>query len=86
MPKIGGIGLPAAEFKTIIMEVTEEAVEARQAAYDTVMEVLSFKKTVTPEEAQRILAQLTQSGEEAELAASDPKLMRQLIETALEGI
>lgn len=85
MGKIGGIGLPAKEFKAIVEEVTEEAVLARQATYDTVLEVLSFKETVTPEEARLILARLIEAGGEAELAASDPKQMRQLLEAAMEG-
>lgn len=83
MPKIGGIGLPAKEFKAMVEEVTEEGVIARQAAYDTVMEVLAFKQTVTPEQAQRILAQLSEE-QQIEMAAFDTDNYRQLVETAFE--
>lgn len=53
MAKIGGIGLPAKEFKAIVLEVTQEGVEARQAAYETVMEVMSER--VTGDEALALL-------------------------------
>ncbi len=56
MRTIGGIGLPAREFKAIVLEVTEEGVEARQAAYETVMEVLSER--VTGDEALALLKDL----------------------------
>ena len=45
MTTVGVIGLPAKEFKAIVLEVTEEGVEARQAAYETVMEILSERVT-----------------------------------------
>ncbi len=61
MSKIGTIGLPAKEFKAVVEEVTEDGKIARQAAYDAVMEVLSFKETVTPEEARSMLRQLFQA-------------------------
>ncbi len=86
MGKLGTIGLPAKEFKAIIEEVRDEAVEARQAAYDTVMEVLAFKETITPEEARSMLRQLFEAGVADQVAAANPKDYRQLLATALEGI
>ena len=76
MPKIGGIGLPAKEFKAIVVEVTEEAIEARQAAHETVMEVMSER--VTGDEARALLAMLN-SEEWAQLMAKDPDQAREAI-------
>ena len=57
MPKVGGIGLPSKEFKEIIDEVIEDAIDARQAAYDTVMEILG--ENVTGDEALDLLAMMS---------------------------
>ena len=70
---IGNIGLPAKEFKALVEEITEEAVEARQAAYDTLMEVLS--EVVTGQEALALLAGLNME-EFAELMTRDPDSAR----------
>ena len=86
MAEIGTIGLPSKDFMEIVEEVKQDAVEARQGAYDAVMEVLSFKEVVTPEEARSILRQLFQSGVQDQVAAANPKDYRQLLATALEGI
>ncbi len=72
MPKVGGIGLPAREFKALVLEVTQEAVEARQAAYETVMEVLSER--VTGDEALAMLRDLNME-ELAMLATKDPNAL-----------
>ena len=79
------IGLPAREFKGIVLEVTEDALIARQQAYDTVMEIMSFKETLTPEEAQQILASLSRQ-QQIEQATTDPANYRKLVETAFEEV
>ncbi len=72
MTKIGSIGLPVKEFKAIVLEVTQEGVEARQAAYETVMEILSER--VTGDEALALLRNLNME-ELAQLATSDPNAL-----------
>jgi hypothetical protein len=57
MPKVGGIGLSAKEFKEIIDEIVEEAKDARQAAWDTTMEILG--EIVTGDEALDLLAMMS---------------------------
>ena len=79
------IGLPAREFKEIVLEVTEDALIARQQAYDTVMEIMSFKETLTPEQAQQILASLSRQ-QQIERATTDPANYRKLVETAFEEV
>jgi hypothetical protein len=70
---VGGISLNQREFKEIVLEVTEDAIIARQAAYETVMELFSKRKTVTsPAEAREILATLGIQGFAA-FAAQDPE-------------
>ncbi len=69
MTTVGGISLDVKEFKAIILEVTQEGVEARQAAYETVMEILSEKKT--GDEALALLRNLNME-ELAQLATNDP--------------
>ncbi len=76
MANIGSIGLPAKEFKAIVLEITEEAVDARQAAYETVMEVLSER--VTGDEALALLANLT-AEEVATMAARNPDQLREAL-------
>ena len=85
MAQIGTIDLSGAEFKQIVAEVTEEAVEARQQAYDTVMEIMSFKETLTPEQAQQILASLSRQ-QQIEQATTDTANYRKLVETAFEEV
>ena len=85
MPRVGVIGLPAREFKEIVLEVTEDAQIARQQAYDTVMEIMSFKETLTPEQAQQILASLSRQ-QQIEQATTDPANYRKLVETAFEEV
>ncbi len=80
---IGGISLKAGEFKQIVQEVAEDAVIARQASYDTTMEIMSTRKVATVREAQAILAQLGEQGF-AELAVSDPKTATELVLRANE--
>lgn len=80
---IGGISLKAKEFKEIVTEVTEDAMIARQASYDTVMEILSTRKIATIEEARIIMAQLGEQGL-AELAIRDPKTATELVKRANE--
>ncbi len=80
---IGGISLKANEFKEIILEVTEDAVIARQASYDTTMEIMSTRKVATVKEAQALLAQLGEQGL-AELAVRDPKGATELVKRANE--
>lgn len=78
---IGGIGLEAGEFKQMVLEVAEDAVLARQAAYDTVMEVLS--QTVTGEKAIQFLTRLDEQSF-AQIATRDPDQARQILETLRE--
>lgn len=78
---IGGIGLKSAEFKQIVIEVTEDAVMARQAAYDTVMEVLS--KRVTGDDALAFAATLTDQ-QFAEIAAREPGKAAELLQALRE--
>ncbi len=82
MPKVGGIGLPAREFKALVLEVTQEGVEARQAAYETVMEVLSER--VTGDEALAMLRDLNME-EFAMLMTKDPDAARQALQEIREG-
>ncbi len=72
MTTVGGISLDVKEFKAIVLEVTQEGVEARQAAYETVMEILSEKKT--GDEAMALLRNLNME-ELAQLATSDPNAL-----------
>ena len=76
MAEIGGIDLPAKEFKAIVVEVTEEGIEARQAAHEAVMEVMSER--VTGDDARALLAMLN-SEEWAQLMAKDPDQAREAI-------
>lgn len=76
-PTVGGIGLKADEFKEIVQEVTEDAVIARQASYDTVMELLS--ETISGDEALALLAGLDLE-EFAQLMARNPEQARKALE------
>ncbi len=82
MTTVGGISLDVKEFKAIILEVTQEGVEARQAAYETVMEILSEKKT--GDEALALLRNLNME-EFAMLMTKDPDAARQALQEIREG-
>lgn len=72
MAQIGSISLNVKEFKAIVLEITQEGVKARQAAYETVMEILSEK--VTGDEALALLRDLNIE-ELAALATNDPNAL-----------
>lgn len=77
---IGTIGFTAEEFRDIVMEVTDEAEEARQASYDTVMEVLG--EVVTGEDARALLGQI----DLPQLMATQPAEARKILSEVRKGL
>lgn len=79
-PSIGTIGFTAEEFQEIVMEVVDEAEEARQAAYDTVMEVLG--EVVTGKDAMALVGEI----DLPRLMAERPDEARKLLREVREGL